>query len=141
MGWIDVLRDTVKKLMQAGVKEQEIEQAITTAADKATVTKGMRYLPPIDEMDEYNRTHPPVSITISKEGFAEYARQMAAVGKVAKKAGTNTRDAVDAMCYAVEAHRVAQHRQSNNWRKMHHLPMRRKRGERNGRAGSSHRHR
>ena len=122
MGWIDVLRDTVKKLMQAGVKEQEIEQAITTAADKATVTR------------------PAVSVTISAEGFAAYARQMAAVAEAAKKAGANTRDAVDAMCYAVEAHRAAGHRQSNNWRKMHHLPMRRKRGEGNVRAGSSHRH-
>lgn len=35
---------------------------------------------------------------------------------------------------------AAVRRESNNWRKMHGLPMRRKGGNRNGRAGNSHRH-
>lgn len=35
---------------------------------------------------------------------------------------------------------AAVRRKSNNWRKMHRLSMRRKGGNRNGRAGSSHRY-
>lgn len=133
MGWIDYLKDVVKGLRATGKSEQEIEKMVSNAADKATVT-------------------PPVVVTISAEGRAAFERQMAAVAEVAKKAGTDARDAVDAMSYAVDAMRTAASfgttaslktyfdRESNNWRKMHGLPMRRKRGKQHGRTGSSHRH-
>lgn len=124
MGWIDVLTDMVKGLRATGKSEKEIKAIVEQAADQATVNRAkrdsepetvwkkendyLRDMPPVDEMDEYNRQHPPVSVVISAAGRA-----------------------------SLEA---AVRRESNNWRKMHGLPMRRKGGNRNGRAGNSHRH-
>lgn len=48
---------------------------------------------------------------------------------------------IDGMFYEVAAPtRYEARTESNNWRKMHGLPMRRKGGKRHGRTGSSHRH-
>ena len=124
MGWIDVLTDIVEGLRAKGKNEKEIKAIVEQAADKATVNRTkqdsepetvwkkkndyLRDWPPINEMDEYNRQHPPVSVAISGAGRASLEATV--------------------------------HRESNNWRKMHGLPMKRKGGNRNGRAGSSHRY-
>ena len=98
MGWIDVLTDTVKGLRATGKKEREIEEIITTAADKATVGSQ-------------------------------------------RKEVNHKRIWIDGMFYEVAAPTRDEARtESNNWRKMHGLPMRRKGGKRHGRTGSSHRH-
>lgn len=71
MGWIDVLTDTVKGLRATGKNEKEIKAIVEQAADKATVNRAkrdsepetvwkkendyLRDMPPVDEMDEYNR--------------------------------------------------------------------------------------
>lgn len=50
------------------------------------------------------------------------------IGMTAKGYGIKTQDAVDALTYAVAAQaRYKTRTESNNWRKMHGLPMRRKR--------------
>lgn len=142
MGWTDILTDMVKGLRATGKKEKEIKEIITTAADKATVNQL------VQQMQErvINACGIPATLATSAEGRTACERQMAAVTETARKAGTNARDALDAMSYAVNAMRAATpikiyfSRESNNWRKMHGLPMRRKGGKRHGRTGSSHRH-
>lgn len=104
MGWIDVLTDMVKGLRATGKSETGFRAGNRMEKENDY----LRDMPPVDEMDEYNRQHPPVSVVISAAGRA-----------------------------SLEA---AVRRESNNWRKMHGLPMRRKGGNRNGRAGNSHRH-
>lgn len=154
MGWIDVLKETVKGLRTAGKNEQDIKEIITEAADKATATKGI---------DTAAGGDKGVILTLSAEGTAlsnmqaKIASEFGVPEKVLRntpeldewneyhrKQMTSARDALDALIYshglAAQAARARIRQESNNWRKMHGLPMRRKRGKADGRADRGHRH-
>lgn len=100
MGWIEKVKNIIGGLRASGKSEQEIEDIMQQAADKATVVTP-------EEVDD----------TVAE----------IAVG-LARMAGTFARDAMDAMCYAMQAFQQqgGSRQQTNNWRKMHGLPMRRK---------------
>ena len=118
MGWIDKVSEVIKRLKESGKGEQEIEQIVHHAAEAATVTQNA----PAASPD----------------------------GQVNHHAG----DAVDAFIYAVEALKGEatkyaeltdrqDRRKTNNWRRLHGLPMHReravRRSERNGKAAGKNR--
>lgn len=115
MGWIEKVKSIICGLKASGKSEKEIEQIVQQAADKATVG-GKTEVKPI----------PP----LFDGRYMEQARlgMMSGLGMTAEGYGIKTQDAVDALTYAVAAQaRYKVRTESNNWRKMHGLPMRRKR--------------
>lgn len=114
MGWIDKVKDIIVGLRASGKNEKEIEEIVQQATNKAT-------------------------IKVEQKGIEEKLAETSV--NMAKAMGTFARDAVDSLCYALEVMQIAskgwngtlkdnirrqQRQQTNNWRKIHGLPMRRK---------------
>lgn len=99
MGWMDKVKDIIERLRGTGKSKQEIGMIVQQAMDKATVTR---------------------QVEQAMTAIADGVRKM---GESAEKA----RSAMDAFVYATRALCVCDTRkETNNWRRMHGLPMRRK---------------
>lgn len=102
MGWIEKVKEVIAGLRRKGKNEQEIETIVQQASDKATVTQAV-------------------------DRVGEAIRMM-------EKSATNARDVMDAFVYAARAMSVYaramsvydSRKNTNNWRRMHGLHMRRK---------------
>lgn len=105
MGWIEKVKGIICGLKASGKSEKEIEQIVQQAADKATVGG--------EAKDRY---------------YFETTIRIDNVVREMRKCGIKVRDALDAFAYAVAVQgRYETRKESNNWKKMHGLPMRRKR--------------
>lgn len=100
--------NVIEHFRKAGKTENEISGMIEQAADRATVNKG------VTEKKEYKR--PEIKVETSAEQFVEAVMQ---TGVTAEQVKT----AIMKMC---DSQRCTNRQNTNNWRKMHGLPMRRK---------------
>lgn len=108
MGIMSIVKNVIEHFRKAGKTENEISGMIEQAADRATVNKG------VTEKKEYKR--PEIKVETSAEQFVEAVMQ---TGVTAEQVKT----AIMKMC---DSQRCTNRQNTNNWRKMHGLPMRRK---------------
>lgn len=117
MGWIDKVKTIIEKLRGTGKNEREIERIVRQAAEVATVTQAADKIQEAAKAIKQSERLAAIRIA---EGIAE-------MGVMSQRA----RDALDAFAYAVRAmERITVRKETNNWRKMHGLPMRRKQNRR-----------
>ena len=110
---MSIVKNVIEHFRKAGKTENEISGMIEQAADRATVNKG------VAEKKEYKR--PEIKVETSAEQFVEAVMQ---TGVTAEQVKT----AIMKMC---DSQRCTNRQNTNNWRKMHGLPMRRKQKARN----------
>lgn len=108
MGIMSIVKNVIEHFRKAGKTENEISGMIEQTADRATVNKG------VTEKKEYKR--PEIKVETSAEQFVEAVMQ---TGVTAEQVKT----AIMKMC---DSQRCTNRQNTNNWRKMHGLPMRRK---------------
>lgn len=109
MGFVEKVKNIIAKLRAAGKTENEISGIIKEAADKATVIKKQEI-----------REIPEIRIRIDTENMQN----------ALKRVGISAREALSAM----EAlYKFREPERSNNWRKYHGLPLKRRGGKRSGR--------
>lgn len=109
MGVLKAIYDVIQKMRAAGKSENEISGIIAEASEKATVKN-----PEIGKIPKIETVKQPKTL---KEALSER--------------GISTEDAVRAFERINQASERKIRKTSNNWRKMHGLPMRRR--KRNGR--------
>lgn len=108
MGFINAVKGIIAKFRAAGKSEKEISGIIETAAEKATVNRGHL------KKDEFPK--PEIKVESSTEAFRRAILEL----------GITTEQAKEAICKMGHAKGREERRNTNNWRKMHGLPMRRK---------------
>lgn len=108
MGIMSIVKNVIEHFRKAGKTENEISDMIEQAADRATVNKG------VTEKKEYKR--PEIKVETSAEQFVEAVLQM----------GTTLQQAKTAILKMSSSRDAENRKNTNNWRKMHGLPMRRK---------------
>lgn len=101
MRWTEKVRSIIAGLRKQGRSEDEVEMIVRQAAEKATVKTTQK------QVDEF------------AEAAGETMRKM--IGKL-QEVGMTTEETT----VALMALRNERRQQTNNWRKMHGLPMRRK---------------
>lgn len=94
--------------LMRGIWEKEISGIIETAADKATVNP--------DVTKPEKQKEPEMKIETTAEAFVEAVLQM----------GTTLQQAKTAILKMSSSRDAENRKNTNNWRKMHGLPMRRK---------------
>lgn len=97
-----ILKGIIDRFRAMGKTEKEISGIIETAADKATVNPDV--------------TKPEMKIETTAEAFVETVLQM----------GTTLQQAKTAILKMSSSRDAENRKNTNNWRKMHGLPMRRK---------------
>ena len=100
-----ILKGIIDRFRAMGKTEKEISGIIETAADKATVN------PDVTKPKE-----PEMKIETTAEAFVEAVLQM----------GTTLQQAKTAILKMSSSRDAENRKNTNNWRKMHGLPMRRK---------------
>lgn len=108
MGIMSIVKNVIEHFRKAGKTENEISGMIEQAADRATVNKG------VTEKKEYKR--PEIKVETSAEQFVEAVLRM----------GTTLQQAKTAILKMSSLRDAENRKNTNNWRKMHGLPMRRK---------------
>ena len=103
-----ILKGIIDRFRAMGKTENEISGMIEQAADRATVNKG------VTEKKEYKR--PEIKVETSAEQFVEAVMQTGVTAEQVKTAILKMSSLRDAK----------NRKNTNNWRKMHGLPMRRK---------------
>lgn len=103
-----ILKDIIDRFRAMGKTENEISSIVEAAADKATVNP--------DVAKNENQQKPEIKIETTAEAFVEAVMQ---TGVTAEQVKT----AIMKMC---DSQRCTNRQNTNNWRKMHGLPMRRK---------------
>lgn len=126
MGWIDRAKDIIGKLRASGRSEAEVEEIITSAADKATAAKAELTPQPVRKQWQQAEIAEMFGLPESVLNTTEYDRAM-------QMHMENMRIA------AASLNVVARH-ESNNYRRMHGQPMRRRQAvRRNHRNGNRER--
>lgn len=108
MGIMSIVKNVIEHFRKAGKTENEISGMIEQAADRATVNKG------VTEKKEYKR--PEIKVETSAEQFVE----------AVMRTGTTLQQAKTAILKMSSLRDAENRKNTNNWRKMHGLPMRRK---------------
>ena len=130
MGIMSIVKNVIEHFRKAGKTENEISGMIEQAADRATVNKGVA-----EDRESAGRgcctgdqgrrnqgrqkeeeKRPEIKVETSAEQFVEAVMQ---TGVTAEQVKT----AIMKMC---DSQRCTNRQNTNNWRKMHGLPMRRK---------------
>lgn len=113
MEFINAVKGIIEKFREEGKTEKEISGIVEAAAEKATANRGNL------KKDEKPKSE------IKVESIAEAFQRL----------GITTKQAKEAICKMGHAKGCEERRNTNNWRRMHGLPMRRKRkaGERHER--------
>lgn len=114
MGWIEKVKDIIGGLRASGKNEKEIENIVQQASDKATVAAAFKVPEKWLTAQEYEQQYRTFA-----EAAGETMRQLI---KKINEAGMTTEQTIAAIR---TMHSVRQ-QESNNWRKIHGLPMRRK---------------
>lgn len=130
MGWIEKIKSIVCGLKASGKSEKEIEQIVQQAADKATVggKEEIRPIPPLFDSRYMEQARMGMASSFGIPASVLGIRHREPPVFTSAMQPIRPQDAVDAFVYAVAAQtRYKARTESNNWRKMHGLPMRRKR--------------
>lgn len=122
MGWIERVKDIISGLRASGKKEDEVREIVAQEADKATVR----------QQEERVQTDVAALFRVQKEVLTEpeYQEQYEAfasvTGEAMRRMFEKIKDAVITGEAALRMIYSSRKQESNNWRKMHGLPMRRK---------------
>ena len=108
MGIMSIVKNVIEHFRKAGKTENEILSIVEAAADKATVNP--------DVAKNENPQKPEIKIETTAEAFVEAVLQM----------GTTLQQVKTAIMKMCDSQRCTNRQNTNNWRKMHGLPMRRK---------------
>ena len=103
-----ILKGIIDRFRAMGKTEKEISGIIETAADKATVN------PDVTKPEKPKK--PEIKIETTAEAFVE----------AVLRAGTTLQQAKTAILKMSSSRDAENRKNTNNWRKMHGLPMRRK---------------
>lgn len=103
-----ILKGIIDRFRAMGKSEKEISGIIETAADKATANP--------DVMKPEKPKKPEIKIETTAEAFIE----------AVLRTGTTLQQAKTAIMKMCDSQRCTNRQNTNNWRKMHGLPMRRK---------------
>ena len=126
MGWIDKAKEIIGKMRASGKSNEEVKEIVTVAADKATANKQMEQLQQLESKILEN-TEKTLRDTQVKDEWGEFGRKMFDAANIA---GTiippNLRVNMYATGGLVWNWNRAEWMMSNNYRKMHGLPMRRR---------------
>lgn len=109
MGIMNMLKSVIERFRASGKTEKEISSIIEEAADKATVNR--------DALQKKEYKRPEITVTTSAEEFVE----------AVMRTGVTIEQAKTAILKMSDLQRGKNRQNTNNWRKMHGLPMRRKR--------------
>lgn len=104
MGFVEKVKNIVSKLRAAGKTEKEVQEIIKQAAEASTVVKNTQYSERVKE-----------SVVVAGENLQD----------ALKRVGISAREAMTA-CEKI--HKLTRQEKSNNWRKYHGLPLKRKKG-------------
>lgn len=114
MGWIEKIKDIIGGLRASGKNEKEIEDIVQQAADKATVAGVFRVPEKLLTAPEYEQQY-QIFAKAAGEAMKRLKEKINEAGMTAGQVAATIRK-----MYSVRQ------QESNNWRKMHGLPMRRK---------------
>lgn len=103
-----ILKGIIDRFRAMGKTENEISSIVEAAADKATVNP--------DVAKNENPQKPEIKIETTAEAFVKAVLQM----------GTTLQQVKTAIMKMCDSQRCTNRQNTNNWRKMHGLPMRRK---------------
>lgn len=121
MGFVEAVREIMEKLRKTGKTKEEIFEVVKEAADKATIKAEDKWKEECEKQELRNDGIDALTYAFQKGGIA-------------------VQDAVRAIG---RMNKVYCRKSTNNWRKMHGLPMRRKSGRRKrsgkGKRADSHR--
>lgn len=108
MGFRNAVKNIIEKFRATGKTEKEISSIIETVADKATVNK--------ETLKKKEYTKPEIKTKVSTEAFERAILEL----------GITAKQATEAFYRMGRSKGREERRNTNNWRKMHGLPMRRK---------------
>lgn len=108
MGIMRMLKSVIERFRESGKTEKEISGIIEEAADKATVNR--------DALQKKEYKRPEITVTTSAEEFVE----------AVMRTGVTIEQAKTEILKMSDLQRGKNRQNTNNWRKMHGLPMRRK---------------
>ncbi|WP_455618836.1 hypothetical protein [Eisenbergiella sp.] len=134
MEWIERVKGIIGRLRGNGKTEPEIEEIVQQAADKATVTQEAEQTQ-AKVAEAYGI---PCELLTSPEYEQQYAFFAKAAGEAMRRIIEKIREAgmtAEQVEAALRMMHGSRQQESNNWRKLHGLPMRRKGRKRHGRAG------
>lgn len=124
MKLFSMLQDVILGLRKSGKTEKEISGIIEEAADKATVNRGVENTQKVKK--------PEIKVETTAEAFVEAVLQT----------GVTMEQAKTAILKMSSSQNAENRKNTNNWRKMHGLPMRRKQKARKkherGKGADSH---
>lgn len=111
MGWISRVKDIIDRLRESGKSEDEVKEIVMQESDKATVAVAFGM--------------PEVLLT-TQECVQQYEYFASAAGEGMRRLADEIRNAMEQAAAAFRMTHGIRQKESNNWRKMHGLPMRRK---------------
>lgn len=134
MEWIEKVKGIIGRLRRNGKTEPEIEEIVQQAADKATVTQEMER----SQAEVATVFRVPSELLTSPEFEQQYLFLAKAAGEAMRRIIEKIREAgmtAEQVAAALRMMHGSRQQESNNWRKLHGLPMRRKERKRHDRAG------
>lgn len=134
MEWIEKVKGIIGRLRRNGKTEPEIEEIVKQAADKATVTQEMAR----SQAEVATVFRAPSELLTSPEYEQQYMLFAKAAGEAMRRIIEKIKEAgmtAEQVAAALRMMHGSRQQESNNWRKLHGLPMRRKGRKRHGRAG------
>lgn len=134
MEWIEKVKGIIGRMRRNGKTEPEIEEIVQQAADKATVTQEMQRT----QAEVTTAFRVPSEPMASSEYEQQYVLFAKAAGEAMQRIINRIREAgmtAEQVAAALRMMHGSRQQESNNWRKLHGLPMRRKGRKRHGRAG------
>lgn len=134
MEWIEKVKGIIGRLRRNGRTEWEIEEIVQQAADKATVTQEMER----SQAEVATMFRAPSELLTSPESEQQYLFFAKAAGEAMRIIIDKIREAgmtAEQVAAAFRMMHGSRQQESNNWHKLHGLPMRRKRRKRHGRTG------
>lgn len=134
MEWVEKMKGIIGRLRRNGKTESEIKEIVQQAADKATVTQEM-----VRTQAEVSAAFGvPSKLLVSPEFEQQYLFFAKAAGETMQRIIDKIREAgmtAEQVAAALRMMNGSRQQESNNWRKLHGLPMRRKGRKRHGRTG------
>lgn len=134
MEWIEKAKGIIGRLRRNGKSEPEIEEIVQRAAEKATVTQGVVR----SQAEVATMFRAPSELLTSPEFEQQYLFFAKAAGEAMRRIIDKIREAgmtAEQVAAALWMMHGSRQQESNNWRKLHGLPMRRKGRKRHGRTG------
>lgn len=125
MGFVDALKGVLAKVRAMGKTEKDILNAVENAAEKATVNReALRAM--IEPAERKFETEAERVSEKLREVNEQAAKTFENFAHAVKEGAKGVNDFAEAMAYAIIAQqRYEKRKNTNNWRRMHGMPMKR----------------